>query len=242
MRRRHYLTTLAAAGITGVAGCSSSPEDTEATTTTPTSTTPTQTQARPEIELNPGGLSENHVDGVPNRQAEAVVSNTGDSAITNVQVRARWYNEDGHLIGDDFSNVPILPAKEKWSTWVYPHSVVVEEVADVELTASYGGLWPGSTPGIEFSEVSMREVEVASDSPQDAYRVEGLASNETGEMVDVDVVALLRRSDGVVLYASSASQGGVPAGDTWAFGMGWEVLVRWSLVDHYELFTQATRS
>lgn len=245
MRRRQLLATMSAGLIGGVAGCSSS-SGTETATTTRTSTstvTATATQTTPDppaIEFDPIGLNSNYSDGVPNTHAETLVANPSDTDLANIQVRARWYNGDGHLLGDSFSSLPILPSGDEWYTWVYPSSTFVKEVEDVELTASVGSLWPGSTPGIEFSEVSMREVEAESEDPQNLYRVGGLAANETGEMVDIDVWALLRGDDGTIHYASSASQGGVPAGDTWAWDMGWDVLVRWALVDDYELFTQAT--
>lgn len=243
MRRRQYLAALATSLGAATAGCNTTTSsDTIPTTQQPPATTQRATSTTPallDLELDPSGLNENNVEDVPNTHAEAVVRNPGEHPQTNVQVRARWYNSDGYLIGDDYTSVPILPAGERWYLWLYPVSVAPDAVADVELSVTGGGVWPGSTPGIELSDTAMREVDTRSEDPQAAYLVEGLAENTTDVMVDVSVVALLRMDDGTVVYADSVSQGLVPAGDTWAWDMGWQVLARWSLVEDYTLYVRA---
>lgn len=249
MRRRQYLATLATTFTVGIAGCngaSGTATPTESTTTTtaePTTeatTTPTPTpRDLPDIELESFGLDENQTNDVPNRQAEAIVRNLSEQAVVNVQVRARWYNADGHLLGDDFATMPILPAGERWSLWVYPWSVTVSEIKGVELSASVGGLWSGSGESVVIEESTIEE---ESDGDLDAFRVHGLATNDTGGMASLSVYALLRIDDGTVLYAVSDSQSDVPAGDTWVFDTGWEFVVRSTLVDDYTLFTQGIPS
>lgn len=235
MRRRQYLAALATGLSVGVAGCNSDTTDETQTQTTAASTT--TVRPLPAVELEPAGIDDNNTAGVPDRQAEAIITNPAEDPLANVSVRARWYNEDGHLLGDDVVTLPVLPAEEAWSPWIYPNSVVTEDIADVELSTSVGGYWSGSNPDVVIEE-STREV--LDGDVQEAYRVRGLASNETGGMAGLTVFALLRGSDGRVLYANSASQELVPAGDTWKFVMGWQSPVRWSLVDQITLYTQAT--
>jgi len=237
MRRRQYLAALATGLSVGVAGCNSDSADETQTQTTAGSTT--TTRPLPQVELEPGGIDENNASGVPDRQAEAIITNPTGDPLANVSARARWYNEDGHLLGDDVVSLPVLPAGEEWSPWIYPYSVPTEDIADVELSTSVGGHWTGSDPDVVIEE-STREV--LDGDVQEAYRVRGLVSNETGRMADLTVYALLRREEGRVLLANSASQVLVPAGDTWKFVMAWQAPVRWSLVDQITLYTQATAS
>lgn len=85
----------------------------------------------------------------------------------------------------------------------------------------------------------MYEADVPGEDPQNAYFVEGLATNDTGRMADLSIIALLRTDKGVIVYSNSVAQSLVPAGDTWTWDMGWQVLARWPLVEDYTLYVQA---
>lgn len=241
MRRRQLLAALATGLSVGVAGCNTTDDEGTPTTapgTTSGASTPTATGPGDALEFESSGVDENNTARVPDRQAEAVVRNTSDQALANVTIRARWYNEEGHFLGNDEETLAVLPAGEAWSAWIYPYQVPTEDVASVDLSARYQGVWPGSTPGLDIVESELVEVDTA--DIETGHRMRGLVENGTGSEVTIRVFALLQRDDGTVLYGESARQSRVPAGDTWAWSINWGVLVRWSLVDDYTLYTQAT--